>query len=150
VQKLAREDCDLTQYIRKPNIAITMANRPMSVEEQEVAKNIYRSFYKDMRGHCAGMPYNPPLKDYKDSTEAEREAYLECLWPCSGFVFLVSNYPERIFVREANEFVYDFWANKVRARMRDEEKKDIVVPLEKACLSIILLNGSFNMTISIR
>jgi len=49
VQELAKEDCDLTAFIRTPNVAIPMRQRKLSHEEQLANKNIYQALFNSAK-----------------------------------------------------------------------------------------------------
>jgi cation diffusion facilitator CzcD-associated flavoprotein CzcO len=131
VQELAKQDCDLTQYVRTPNIALPMANRQFSAGEQETGKNFYEMLYRNVRNHQSGFPYNAPKGSFGELTKDERNAQLEYLWDRSGFVFLTGNHRDYLLDRETNKFFYDFWLEKTRARIRDDEKREILAPVEQ-------------------
>ena len=131
MQELAKEDCDLTTYIRTPNIALPMHQRKMTAEEQEAGKSFYESAFKSAKECRSGFPYNSTDKLLKDTSEAERNAHFEELWTRGGFAFLLSNYRDFLVDREVNKIFYDFWVKKVREQMKNEEKRDIVAPLEQ-------------------
>lgn len=134
VQELAKEDCDLTTYIRTPNIALPMKQRSMSVEEQEAAKSFYAAAFKSAKECRSGFPYNSSTKLLAQVPEEEWQAQFEELWNRGGFSFLLSNYRDFLIDRDVNKIFYDFWAKKVRARIKNPEKQDIVAPLEQGVL----------------
>lgn len=134
VQELAKEDCDLTTYIRTPNIALPMRQRSMSKEEQEAAKSFYEAAFKSAKECRSGFPYNAMAKLLKDTPEDERNAHFDELWNRGGFSFLLSNYRDFLVDRDTNKIFYDYWASKVRARISNPEKRDIVAPLDHAVL----------------
>ncbi|RTE81792.1 hypothetical protein BHE90_003693 [Fusarium euwallaceae] len=63
-------------------------------------------------------------------TEQEREARFEELWQRGAFNFLLAGYIDIAASPEANRAIYDFWARKVRERITDPFKRDIMAPLE--------------------
>lgn len=134
VQELAKENCDLTTYIRTPNIALPMKQRSMSVEEQEAAKSFYEASFVAAKNCRSGFPYNTTTKLLSEVSEEERGAHFEELWERGGFSFLLSNYRDFLIDRDVNKIFYDFWAKKVRARMKNPEKRDIVAPLKQGIL----------------
>lgn len=131
VQELAREDCQLTAFIRTPNIALPMHQRKLSQEEQCSAKNFYQAVLKSARDCRSGFPYDPATKTFYETTPEEREAYWEDLWGRGGFAFLISNYREFLTDKDANREFYRFWAKKTRARIKDPFKKDVLAPLHQ-------------------
>lgn len=131
VQELAREDCQLTAFIRTPNVALPMQQRKLTHEEQRDAKCFYQSHFQAAKECRSGFPYNPTSKTFFEASPAEREAYWEELWQRGGFSFLLSNYGEFLVDRNVNREFYQFWAKKVRARIRDPYKRDVLAPLKQ-------------------
>ncbi|KAG4444392.1 hypothetical protein IFR05_000157 [Cadophora sp. M221] len=80
VQELRRTDCLLDVYIRTPNIALHMHQRPLTDTEQQFSKQFYASLFSATKQHRSGFPYNAPATSFWDATQAQREAYWEELW----------------------------------------------------------------------
>lgn len=131
VQTLAREDCDLTMCVRTPNTALPMKQHRMTVEEQMSSKNFYHSILMGARDCWGGFPYNMATKSWREVSPADRQSFYEDLWTRGGFAFFVSNYIEMLSDREINREIYNFWATKTRARIRDPVKRDIIAPLKQ-------------------
>lgn len=109
-----------------------MGQRSISTRESEELKNLYDGiFTKAKYNSSAGYAYNASHASYNDLSKEERHQYYEKLWARGGYGFLSSNLPEFIFNKEANAEVYSFWVNKVRARMTDPVKRDIVATLSR-------------------
>ncbi|KAK5047060.1 hypothetical protein LTR84_007002 [Exophiala bonariae] len=131
VQEIAQEDCDLTAFVRTPNISIPMRQRKLTQEEQDSMKSYYHSLYYSAKRSRTGFPYHAAPKGYHETTPKERHTYYEQLWKRGGFSFLLSCYPEFFVDRVLNREIYQFWASKTRERIRDPFKRDIMVPLEQ-------------------
>ncbi|KAH0841817.1 Cyclopentanone 1,2-monooxygenase [Fonsecaea pedrosoi] len=129
VQETAKEDCQLTVFIRTPNIAFPMRQRKLPVEEQESAKVFYAAYYQAAKLSRGGIPYNPATTSIWAVSPEEREAYFEELWRRGGFSFSSSNYRDLIVDKRANALVYEFWLKKVRERVTDPHKAAVVAPL---------------------
>ncbi|KAJ3536769.1 hypothetical protein NM208_g6579 [Fusarium decemcellulare] len=135
VQELAKDDCQLTAFVRTPSITFPMAQRKLSIEEQETQKNWYDYLFKAAKTAPVGFPYNHTRSaSIWDVSKEEREARFEYLWGRGGFAFQLSNYPDFIVDEKANAVYYDFWVRKVRERIKNQEKADIVAPREQQVL----------------
>lgn len=133
VQDLAKEDCQVTSFIRTPAITFPLKQRKLTIEEQEDQKNFYDHLFKVAKTTPAGFPYNLPLtQSIWDVSEERREALFEYLWSRGGFVFHLSNFRDLVTDEKANALVYDFWRRKVRERIKDPVKADIVAPQKQA------------------
>ena len=131
LQEIAKEDCQLTAYIRTPNIALPMMQRKMSAAEQDSYKSFYVNCFQNAKQCRSGFPVNTSDASVFDVTPEEREAQFEWLWSRGGFAFLLSNYRDFLTDKKANKLFYDFWAEKTRKRMKNETKRDIVAPVEQ-------------------
>ncbi|KIW83662.1 hypothetical protein Z517_02908 [Fonsecaea pedrosoi CBS 271.37] len=131
VQELAREDCQLTAFIRTPNVALPMHQRKLTKEEQDDAKNFYQAYLLAAKQCRSGFPYTPASKTFFEATPEERLEYWEDLWQRGGFSFLISNYREYGTDKAVNREIYQFWAKKVRERIKDPFKRDVLAPLDQ-------------------
>lgn len=135
IQELGkREGCTLTAFIRTPIIALPMKQRTVSKTEQRGLKSFYDSLFRAAKQCKTGFPYNSPPKPFADATNEEKRIHLERLWDQGGFSFFLSNYMEFVTDRKVNEYIYNFWAEKTRARVTDPTKRDIVAPIKQANL----------------
>jgi cation diffusion facilitator CzcD-associated flavoprotein CzcO len=131
VQELAKENCALTAFIRTPNVAIPMRQRKLTHEEQLATKNIYQALYNSAKRCSTGFPYAQTSKRFHEASPEERREFYEMLWKRGGFSFLLCNYRDFFADRTANREIYEFWAEKTRARIQDPFKRDVVVPLKQ-------------------
>ncbi|KAK5405210.1 hypothetical protein LTR06_008905 [Exophiala xenobiotica] len=131
IQELAKQDCSLTAYIRTPIMALPMHQRTITNREQESLKSFYHILLKAGRACKTGFPYGGPAKSFSETNDQEREAMFEELWARGGFSFFLSNFLEFIVDKDVNKCIYNFWAKKTRARVRDPQKRDIVAPSEQ-------------------
>ncbi|KAL0940462.1 cyclopentanone -monooxygenase [Colletotrichum truncatum] len=131
VQEIAKkQDVELTVYIRNPNIALPIVQRDTTDLEQQALKSMYGILFKKARESTLGMPYEVTTKSSSEVSAKEREAYFEELWQRGAFNFLGGNYTDFLVDETANRMAYEFWAKKTRPRVRDPEKRAIVVPDE--------------------
>ena len=129
VQELGKQDCVLSVFIRTPIYALPMRQRKLSVEEQETSKMTYEFLYDGTKSSRAGFPFKAPSKSFWDSTPAEREERLNEGWARGGFAFNQGTYRDFIFDKDVNKIFYNFWAKKVRQRIKDPKKAQIAAPI---------------------
>jgi cation diffusion facilitator CzcD-associated flavoprotein CzcO len=131
VQALAKEDCQLTAFVRTPNVAIPMRQRKLSHEEQTGNKNIYQALFNSAKRTRSGLPYTPcPSSFHETRPEKRRELYGK-LWERGGFSFMLCNFSDFLVDRTVNQEIYQFWLEKTRSRIQDPSKRDIVAPREQ-------------------
>jgi cation diffusion facilitator CzcD-associated flavoprotein CzcO len=134
VQELGKKDCELSLFVRNPIHALPMRQRKMSVEEQETSKMAYSFLYEGAQKSRAGFPFKMQPKGFWQSTPEEREALMEEAWRRGGFAFNQGTYRDFITDRRANKIFYDFWVKKVRERVTDPKKAQIVAPIPQQVL----------------
>ncbi|ROV98801.1 hypothetical protein VPNG_08379 [Cytospora leucostoma] len=120
----------LKVFQRTPNLALPMGKKPLTAEEQEVSKKHYRRSFELRECTFAGFLYDHSEKNTFDDAPDERERFYQSLWDAGGFNFWLANYSDLLKDAEANKEAYKFWAKKVRGRIGDPRKRDILAPLE--------------------
>ena len=131
-QELAKEDTDITIFVRNPPTAMPMAQRALSRREAEEQKNLYEALFnyaKDVSP--SGYAYSACHKSFYDAPPEERQRQHEELWARGTYAALTSNYPEVSFDKKANAELYEFWAKSVRSRISDPVKREIMAPAEQ-------------------
>ena len=128
-QETAHDDIkSLTVFQRTPNLALPMGQKPLNKGDQD--KSTYPDFFKYRMTTFAGFPFDFRQEDTSADNAADRDAFYEKLWAAGGFNFWLATYQDMLFSKEANQHAYDFWAKKVRARIMDPAKREILAPLE--------------------
>lgn len=130
VQELAKEADQLTMFMRRPSYCLPMQQRPLSKEEQSGWKSYLPKLFEAGRHSLAGFPSAGPDKGVFDASEEEREAHFEAMWERGGFNYPTCSYNDVLLDTKANKVVYDFWAKKIRARISDPVKRDLMAPSE--------------------
>lgn len=127
---MSKQAKTLTNYIRNPNIALPMKQRELSELEQRINKALYGGLFKLARDTSAGIAGDPCTLLSNEHSQEEREEMWEMLFARGGFGFQAANYRDYLVDEKANRMLYDFWCKKVRERVPDPRKADIVAPLE--------------------
>lgn len=120
----------LRVFQRTPNLALPMGKKPLSSEAQDAHKAWYPRLFEMRERSFAGFLYDYVEKQTFDDTPEEREAFYQMLWDSAGFNFWLANYNDLLRDGPANTEAYNFWAKKVRARITDPRKRDILAPLD--------------------
>ena len=119
----------LKVFQRTPNLSLPMAQRKLTKEQQN--KEGYEKFFEDRMKTFAGFQYDFYDKNTFDDTPEQREAFYEERWKKGGFEFWLATYKDMLFDEKANDEAYKFWNKKVRARINDPRKRDILAPTKK-------------------
>ena len=128
VQELAKEADQLTVFMRRPSLCLPMGQRVVSPEEQRGWKSYFNAIFRAGRQSLAGFPGGAESVGVMDVSAEERERHFENIWARGGFSFMLNNYNNVILDKGANKVVYDFWAKKVRERMTDPKKRELMAP----------------------
>ncbi|KAH8722959.1 hypothetical protein GQ44DRAFT_686050 [Phaeosphaeriaceae sp. PMI808] len=126
------EEGSLKVFQRTPQMAFPMRQKKISKEENEAMSANIAAIMKMSRRTNAGFGFEAEkvLKTFDHSAE-ERERFYENLWSQGGFRFHGMNYSDVLKDENANEEAYRFWVDRVRARIQDPRKRDLLAPLTK-------------------
>ncbi|CAK1357319.1 unnamed protein product [Cercospora beticola] len=132
-QESAKTAEHLTVFIRTPNTCIPMNQKLVDPEESKnyLAENstLLRKEMTRRYGTSGGFLFADPVKSLSETPKEERDAILEEAWRLGGFRILFT-FTDLATDEVSNRYVYDFWASKVRARISDPVKRDLLAPLE--------------------
>ncbi|KAK5686420.1 hypothetical protein LTS10_002538 [Elasticomyces elasticus] len=118
-------------FQRTPNLACPMNQVYMTKEEQKaIAKGLPERF-ADRNNHYNGFLYQWRENLTYDHSEEEREEFYKMLWKMGGFRFLMNNYYDMTRNNEANQQAYNFWRDRVRERVQDPRKGELLAPTER-------------------
>lgn len=117
--------------------------------KQYFSKSEYPSIFKHRVESFSGFAFNfLPRSTFDDDEEKRRQTYEE-LWAQGDFSYWLATYYDMLFTKEANREAYNFWRDKTRAKINDENVADILAPMEQpyafGCKRISLENGYFEM-----
>ena len=107
-----------------------MGKRPLTVEEQAYTKQRYEQLFEMRERTFAGFLYDYIERTTFDDSPEERERFYQSLFDKAGFRFWLANYQDLLLSPEGNKEAYNFWARKVRERVGDPRKRDILAPLK--------------------
>lgn len=117
-------------FQRSLNMAIPMGKRDLTAEEQNNLKPLYPQLFSLREKNFGGYHFDFAENNVFDVPPEEREAFYESLWSRGGFRYWLGNYKNYLYDMEANRDVYDFWARKIRARVHDPRKRELLCPVE--------------------
>ncbi|KAF2165797.1 hypothetical protein M409DRAFT_24084 [Zasmidium cellare ATCC 36951] len=128
MQESAKAASRVVQYIRTPNFAVPMRQRQISEDEIYHSKPHIPHVFKACKQSPSGLPFSRATRKTFDDSEAERLEVWEENWRRGGFNFGLGSYADTIISKEANYAAYAFWRAKIRARITDPQKADILAP----------------------
>ena len=128
VQESAKLVSELSVFIRRPSTCLPMVQRPLTEEHRIAERCSFPELFRDCRLSWSGFPLKRGPKAMETSAE-QREAIFDEAWAKGGFAFLAA-FSDARTDPEANRLVYDYWKKRVRAKISDPIKRDILAPTE--------------------
>ncbi|KAF4339205.1 steroid monooxygenase [Fusarium beomiforme] len=132
LQELAKDDYQITVFVRNPPNCFPMKQRSLSRVESEQQKVFYEALFQHAKYHHEQATAHGSLPgSFHDASPEERRQRYEEVWARGSYAIFAMTYPEVNFDKAANADLYQFWAEKVRSRITDPVKRDIMAPVEQ-------------------
>ncbi|KIK69979.1 hypothetical protein GYMLUDRAFT_236428 [Collybiopsis luxurians FD-317 M1] len=128
IQAIGPEVSHLTVFQRTPNLALPMHQKKLDVEQETRRKVLYPTIFLRRSQTSSGFLAGPQLKNLAAATPEERVLHWERTWAQGGFAFLLENYQDLMLDEDANRESYNFWRDKVRARLHDPRMQEKLAP----------------------
>jgi cation diffusion facilitator CzcD-associated flavoprotein CzcO len=129
-QEAAREAAHLTVFQRTPNLCLPMQQRKLDHEANVALRKTYPGTFAKRADTFAGVEYHFTPKSALEVSPQERDALYEQLWASGGFKFWLATYRDVLLDDAANLTAYEFWRDKVRARIEDPAVAEKLAPTE--------------------
>lgn len=129
IQEAAGTAEHLTVFQRTPILALPMQQRSMGRDLQDEAKREYPARFAARRLTNSGFDF-PERGGAFDVDEHDRQSIFEELWAAGGLSFWAGNFSDVLIDERANREAYDFWRDKVRARIDDPAIAELLAPTE--------------------
>lgn len=130
IQEWAQEAAELVVFQRTPNFALPMHRDEFNSEKQRQIQDETPETFARAWETASGMPVPSPTKAFADYEPEEAEAILNRLYDEGGFGLWSGAFTDTLMNPEANRATYDTWARRVRARLHDPVKRDLLAPLQ--------------------
>ncbi len=129
-QEAANIAAEVFVFQRTPILALAMQQETLSREQQDEAKVGYPEIFRRRTQTSGGFDYSNCGESALAVSEEERLETFERLWQRGGFSFWAGNYADILRDEAANRTAYDFWRDKVRARINDPSTAEMLAPME--------------------
>jgi cation diffusion facilitator CzcD-associated flavoprotein CzcO len=129
-QEAAREAAQLTLLQRTPILALPMQQERLTAAQQETEKADYPALFAARRCTSGGFESQSREESALEVDEAARLRTYEELWQAGGLRFWYANFSDLLIDKRANRLAYDFWRDKVRARLADPALHETLAPAE--------------------
>lgn len=128
VQEAAAVAAELTVFQRTPILALAMQQCALDKAAQVEMKRDYPARFARRRESFGGFDFHASGKSALEVSPEERRAIYEANWAAGGFSFWASTFYDVMMNLEANRTAYDFWREKVQARIRDQKLAEKLAP----------------------
>ncbi len=129
-QEAAPVASQLTVFQRTPNLCLPMNQEKLDEAANERLRKHYPEWFAFRAHSFGGMEYDVDPRSALDATPEERDAHYEALWAQGGFRYWIGTYEDVLRDEAANRTAYDFWRDKVRARIEDPALAEKLAPSE--------------------
>ena len=130
VQEAAKVAASVTVFQRTPILALAMQQRRLTREEQDRDKEHYPERFQRRTETNSSFDYEERHESALEVSDEQRRARFETLWQAGGFSFWAGGYTDILVDERANRFAYDFWREKVVARIHDPDVAAVLAPAE--------------------
>jgi (2,2,3-trimethyl-5-oxocyclopent-3-enyl)acetyl-CoA 1,5-monooxygenase len=128
IQELGKVAGHLTVFVRDPNWCTPLGNGPMTSERMDGIKARYPDLVARCDASIAGYEHEFIPQNLFDVPKEERDAKLEELYLGPGFSLWLGSYQDVLSDPEANQYVSDFVADKIRQRVKDPVVAEALIP----------------------
>jgi cyclohexanone monooxygenase len=128
ITEIAKQAAHLTVFQRTANFATPLGNEPLDDEADREIKRRYREFRELGAQHVIGLPYTRTQPSALDVSDEERLRIYEERYREGGFRLADESFTDLLVSEEANRTVSDFVRSKIRGRVTDPAKADILAP----------------------
>ncbi|KAJ5234858.1 uncharacterized protein N7469_004026 [Penicillium citrinum] len=130
-QEWAKEAAETFVFQRTPNLALPMPQKAWDADLQRQMQKETGEILEFSATTTGGLDYHSTKETLADfpSLEAARE-HLSKMYDAGGFKFWTLGIADLLTNEESNRLAYGVWADRVRARVHDPVKQDLLAPLE--------------------
>jgi cyclohexanone monooxygenase len=121
IQEAAPVAAHLTVFQRTAMLALPMQQKQLDAATQDRMKAGYPAIYKRREQNFGGYEYEGVGKSALEVSAEERRALYEDRWAAGGFSFWANTFSDILRDERANLTAYEFWRDKVRARIDDPD-----------------------------
>ncbi len=128
IQTIAPDVAHLAVFQRTPNWCTPLGNGAIDEQAQRNLKQRADEIFETCKRTFAGFIHQADERVGADFTKADRWANYQALMDRGGFALWLANYQDLFTNRELAAEVSEFVAEKIRARVRDPEIAEKLIP----------------------
>ncbi len=128
IQTIAENVGQLKVFIRTPQYISTMKNPKYTAADIEA----YKARFEELRDYLphsfSGFNFDHDHGKWADQTPEQRMDTLERIWEDGSLRLWLASYAEIFTDKEASEVISEFVRDKMRARLKDSQLCDLLIP----------------------
>ncbi len=128
IQEVAKTADQLTVFQLAPEWCAPLHNSPISAEEMQDIKANYRKIFAECNETFGAFHHKFDERSALEVSPEEREAFFEKRYAEPGFGIWLANFRDIMTDRKANDLITEFVAKKIRARVRDPQTAEALIP----------------------
>lgn len=109
-----------------------MQQKKLTALDQNAEKCYYPGILGGLKDSFGGFRFSRDPRSALEVSPTERLQHYENLWKIGGFTYWLGNYRDILTDQAANDTTYDFWRDKVRARIADPAVAEQLAPMVAA------------------
>lgn len=129
-QEAARAARELTVFQRTPNLCLPMQQQQLDAADNMRLRETYPEQFAKRAQTFAGADFDFDPRAAFDVSPEQRNELFEKLWAKGGFWFWLATFRDILSDEAANRTAYDFWRDKVRARINDAAVAEKLAPTD--------------------
>jgi cation diffusion facilitator CzcD-associated flavoprotein CzcO/acetyl esterase/lipase len=130
IQEVSKQAAHLTVFQRSATYAAPLGNGPLTPVERRWNADHHEELRYGSRRRFIGVPYDIATGPALASTPDEQRKTLEKYYDHGGFPILVSTFNDILFSQEANDLVSDYIRERIRQRVNDPVKAELLCPTD--------------------
>jgi cation diffusion facilitator CzcD-associated flavoprotein CzcO/acetyl esterase/lipase len=130
IQEVSKQAARLTVFQRSPTYAAPLGNAPLAPEQRRWNADHHQELRAGSRQRFIGVPYDLPVGPALASTPDEQRRILDKYYDRGGFPLLSSTFTDILFSQDANDVVADYIRERIRERVHDPVKAELLCPTD--------------------
>jgi len=128
ITEIAKQAAHLTVFQRTANFATPLRDEPLDEAADREIKRRYRELRELGSQHVIGLPYTRTQPSALQVSDEERRRVYEERYREGGFRLADESFADLLTSEEANQTISDFVRDKIRERVKDPLKAEILAP----------------------
>ncbi|MEX2480382.1 MAG: NAD(P)/FAD-dependent oxidoreductase [Gammaproteobacteria bacterium] len=130
IQTIAHEVGQLEVFVRTPQYISPMKNPSYGPQEVAAYKARFAELREKLPNTFSGFNFEFENGNWADHSDAQRLEVFERMWEDGSLRLWLASYPEIFTDQDASDMVSEFVREKMRARLKDPQLCDLLIPTD--------------------